>query len=139
MLADYGEAVLAVLFFAIVLSFMLSAVVQALEYLHVPRALAALVSVVVLLAALYGVTAASYNQALIFADNVPKYSQKIRSILQPFRQEAEKIEKTGEAVGDPEPSNVVPVRQGASWSQGLTPRAGTRTDILLAGAVLPFR
>ncbi len=138
MLAYYGESVLAVLFFAILLSFMLSPVVQALEYLHVPRALAALVSVVVLLAALYGVTAASYNQALIFADNVPKYSQKIRSILQPFRQEAEKIEKTGEAVGDPEPSNVVPVRQVKSWSEVLTHGAGTLTDIVLAASFIPF-
>src|ERR1700731_2843737 len=93
MFAYYGESVLAVMFFAILLSFMLSPVVQALEYLHLPRALAALISVVVLLAVLYGVTAASYNQAIIFADNVPKYSQKIRSILQPFRQEAEKLEK----------------------------------------------
>ncbi|HLM81053.1 MAG TPA: AI-2E family transporter, partial [Terriglobales bacterium] len=108
--AYYGESVLAVLFFAILLSFMLSPVVQALEYLHIPRALAALISVVVLLAALYGITAASYNQALIFADNVPKYSQKIRSILQPYQQQAEKLEKTGEAVGEPEPSNIVPVR-----------------------------
>src|SRR6266851_538950 len=138
MLAYYGESVLAVLFFAILLSFMLSPVVQELEYLHVPRALAALVSVVVLLAALYGVTAASYNQALIFADNVPKYSQKIRSILQPFRQEAEKIEKTGEAVGDPEPSNVVPVRQVTSWSEVLTHGAGTLTDIVLAASFIPF-
>ena len=79
MFAYYGESVLAVLFFAILLSFMLSPVVQALEYLHLPRALAALISVVMLLAVLYGITVASYNQAIIFADNVPKYSQKIRS------------------------------------------------------------
>src|SRR5882762_4585930 len=108
MFSYYGESVLAVLFFAILLSFMLSPVVQALEYLHLPRALAALISVVVLLAVLYGISAASYYQAIIFADNVPKYSQKIRSILQPFRQEAERLEKTGEVVSDPEASNVVP-------------------------------
>ena len=111
MFAYYGESVLAVLFFAILLSFVLSPVVQALEYLHLPRAMAALISVVVLLVLLYGITAASYNQALTFADNVPKYSQKIRSILQPFRQEAEKIEQTGEVVAEPEDKNVVPVRQ----------------------------
>jgi len=138
MFAYYGESVLAVLFFAILLSFMLSPAVQALEYVHVPRALAALTSVVVLLAVVYGVTAASYNQALIFADNVPKYSQKIRSILQPFRQEAERIEKTGEAVGDPQPSDVVPVRQVTSWSDVLTHGAGTLTDILLAASFIPF-
>jgi len=137
MFAYYGESVLAVLFFAILLSFMLSPVVQALEYLHLPRAMAALVSVVVLLAVLYGVTAASYNQALIFADNVPKYSQKIRSILQPYQQQAEKLEKTGEVVG-PEDTNVVPVRQVQSWSETLTHGAGTLTDILLAASFVPF-
>jgi len=138
MFAYYGESVLAVLFFAILLSFMLSPVVQALEYLHIPRAMAALISVVVLLAALYGITAASYNQALIFADNVPKYSQKIRSILQPYQQQAEKLEKTGEAVGEPEPSNVVPVRQVKSWTEVLTHGAGTVTDIVLAASFIPF-
>src|SRR5258708_28200148 len=103
MLAYYGESVLAVMFFAILLSFMLSPAVQALEYLHVPRALAALVSVVVLLAALYGVTASSYNQALIFADHLPKYSQKIRSFLQPFPQPARKTANTREAAAHPPP------------------------------------
>src|ERR1017187_9925972 len=138
MFAYYGESVLAVLFFAILLSFMLSPVVQALEYLHLPRALAALISVVVLLALLYGVTAASYNQAIIFADNVPKYSQKIRSILQPFQRDAEKLEKTGEAVGEPEDKNVVPVRQVQTWSETLTHGAGTVTDIVLAASFIPF-
>jgi predicted PurR-regulated permease PerM len=138
MFAYYGESVLAVLFFAILLSFMLSPVVQALEYLHLPRAMAALISMIVLLAALYGVTVASYNQALIFADNIPKYSQKIRTILQPIQRDAEKLEKTGEAVGSPEDTNVVPVRQVTTWSETLTHGAGTLTDILLAASFVPF-
>jgi predicted PurR-regulated permease PerM len=138
MFAYYGESVLAVLFFAILLSFMLSPVVQALEYLHLPRAMAALISMIVLLAVLYGVTVASYNQALIFADNIPKYSQKIRAILQPIQQDAEKLAKTGEAVGSPEDTNVVPVRQVTTWSETLTHGAGTLTDILLAASFVPF-
>jgi predicted PurR-regulated permease PerM len=137
MFAYYGESVLAVLFFAILLSFMLSPVVQALEYLHLPRAMAALISVVLLLAVLYGVTVASYNQALTFADNVPKYSLKIRSMLQPYQQQAERLEKTGEVVG-PEDTNVVPVRQVQSWSEALTHGAGTVTDIVLAASFVPF-
>jgi len=135
--AYYGESVLAVLFFAILLTFMLSPVVQALEYLRIPRAMAALISVVALLAALYGVTVASYNQALTFADNLPKYSQKIRSMLQPYQQQAERLEKTGEVVG-PEDTNVVPVRQVQSWSEALTHGAGTVTDIVLAASFVPF-
>jgi predicted PurR-regulated permease PerM len=138
MFAYYGESVLAVLFFAILLSFMLSPVVQALEYLHLPRATASLITMVAMLIILYGITVASYNQAIIFADNVPKYSQKIRSILQPFQADAEKLEKTGEVVGEPEATNVVPVRQVQSWSEVLTHGAGTLTDIVLAASFVPF-
>ena len=138
MIAYYGESILAVLFFAILLSFMLSPVVHALEFLRLPRAMAALVSVVVLLAVLYGITVASYNQAIIFADNLPKYSQKIRSIVQPFQQDAEKLEKTGDVVGEPESSNVVRVRQVQSWSEALTHGAGTVSDTVLAVSFIPF-
>src|ERR1700691_1938436 len=138
MSAYYGESVLAVLFFAVLLSFMLSPVVQAIEYLHVPRATAALISMVVLWAMLYAIPLASYKQAIIFADNVPKYSQKIRSILQPFQQDAEKIAKTGEAVSQPEDTNVVPVREVQSWTEVLTHVAGTCTDIALAASFVPF-
>jgi len=139
MFAYYGESVLAVMFFAILLSFMLSPVVQALEYLHVPRTLAALLSVVVLLAVLYGITVASYNQAVIFSDNLPKYSEKLQSIIQPLQQKAEKLEKTGEVVGGAtEPSNVVQVRQVTSWSDVLTHGAVNLTDVLLAASFVPF-
>jgi predicted PurR-regulated permease PerM len=139
MFAYYGESVLAVMFFAILLSFMLSPVVQTLEYMHVPRTLAALVSVVVLLGVLYGITVASYNQAVIFSDNLPKYSEKIQSIIQPLQQKAEKLEKTGEVVGGTtEPSNVVQVRQVTSWSDVLTHGAVNLTDVLLAASFVPF-
>ncbi len=137
MFAYYGESVLAVVFFAILLTFMLSPVVQALEYLHLPRPLAALTAMVALLAVLYGVSAASYNQALIFADNVPKYSLKIRSILRPYQQQAERLEKTGDVVS-PEDKNVVPVREVQSWTEVLTHGAGTVTDIVLAASFVPF-
>jgi predicted PurR-regulated permease PerM len=86
---------------------------------------------------LYGITVASYNQALTFADNLPKYSQKIRSMLQPYQQQAERLEKTGEVVG-PEDTNVVPVRQVQTWSEVLTHGAGTVTDIVLAASFVPF-
>jgi len=138
--AYYGESVLAVLFFAILLSFTLSPVVQALERMHLPRAVAAFISMLLAMTVLYGVTTVSYTEALVFADNVPRYSAKIRSILQPFKQQAEKIEKTGEVVSDEGPgdSNVVAVRQVTSWSDLLTHGAGTVTDILLAASFVPF-
>jgi predicted PurR-regulated permease PerM len=136
--AYYGESVLAVLSFSILLSFVLSPVVEALGYFHIPRGLAALIAVVLLVVLLYGIASASYNQAVLFAESVPQYSQKIRSILRPFRQQAERFEKTGEAVGEPEPVNVVTVRPVTSWTDVLTHGVGTVTDILLAASFIPF-
>ena len=54
--AYYGESVVAVLFFSILLSFVLSPVVEALGYFHVPRGLAALIAVVLLVALVYGLS-----------------------------------------------------------------------------------
>jgi predicted PurR-regulated permease PerM len=136
--AYYGETVLTVFLFALLLSFVLSPVVQGLEYMRVPRALAALLTMVVLLALSYGVALGSFNQALIFADNLPKYSMKISSIVKPFQQDAEKLRKTGEAVSVSEPSNVLQVRQVQSWSDVITHGAGTLTDTLLAASFIPF-
>jgi predicted PurR-regulated permease PerM len=135
--AYFGESFLAVLFFSILLSFTLSPLVQAFEYLHIPRAMAALVSVLLFVAVLYGVTVASYNEAVIFADNLPEYSSKIGTILRPFRQQAEKIEKTGEAVAAPD-KNVMQVRQVSNWTDVLTHGAGSLTDTMLAASFVPF-
>jgi predicted PurR-regulated permease PerM len=130
--------VLAVLFFSILLSFVLSPMVEALGYFHFPRGLAALIAVVLLVVLLYAIASASYNQAVLFVDTLPTYSQKIRLILRPFRQQAERFEKSGEAVGEPEPVNVVTVRPVTSWTDVLTHGVGTVTDILLAASFIPF-
>ncbi|MGH9643521.1 MAG: AI-2E family transporter [Terriglobales bacterium] len=135
--AYFGELFLAVLFFSILLSFTLSPLVQALEYLHLPRAVAAFVSMALFLTVLYGVTVASYNEAKIFADNLPQYSSKIGAILRPFRQQAEQIEKTGEAVSASN-KNVVQVRQVSNWPDVLTHGASTLTETLLAASFVPF-
>jgi predicted PurR-regulated permease PerM len=137
--AYYGESVLAVLFFSILLSFALDPLVETLGmYLRLPRALAALIAVILLLSLLYGISYASYSRAIAFVDTVPRYSQKIRSILRPFRQQAEKIKQTGEAVGEPEPTSVIAVRPVTSWSDMLTHGVGTLTEVFLAASFIPF-
>src|SRR6266576_2826385 len=76
--AYYGESVLTVLFLAILLSFVLEPLVEFFAiYLRLPRALGALIAVLLLLAFLYGISYASYSRAIAFVDTVPQYSQKI--------------------------------------------------------------
>lgn len=136
--AYYGESVLAVLFFSILLSFVLAPIVEALNFFHVPRPLGSLLAVMLLLASIYGVTYASYNQAVIFVDNVPKYSKEIRSVLQPFRQQAEKFQRSGEVVEEPSTTNVVTVRQLSSWTDILTHGVGSLTQVFVAASFVPF-
>ncbi len=137
--AYYGESVLSVLFFSILLSFVLDPLVESLGiYLRLPRALAALIAVLLMLGLLYGISYASYSRAIAFVDTVPQYSLKIRSILKPFRQQAEKFEKTGEAVGEPEATNVIAVRPVTNWSDMLTHGVSTLTEVVLAASFIPF-
>ena len=134
----YGELVLAVLFFSILLSFMLSPVAEGLERMRLPRSVASLIAVLLLLGLLYGIISISYNRAEVFADNLPKYSQKIRSLLKPFRQQAERLERTSEAVQEPYGKDVIRVRPATSWADMLTHGFGSITDDLLAASFIPF-
>jgi predicted PurR-regulated permease PerM len=137
--AYYGESVLAVMFFSILLSFILDPLVETFGiYLRLPRALAALIAVLLMLGLLYGISYTSYSRAIAFVDTVPQYSLKIRSMLKPFRQQAEKFEKTSEAVDEPEPTNVIAVRPVTSWSDMLTHGVSTLTEVFLAASFIPF-
>ncbi len=136
--AYFGESVLAVLSFSILLGFALSPLVELLIRFHFPRALAAFIAVGLFLVVLYGITTVSYNRAVTFLDEWPEFSQKIRSIMQPLRQKAQRIQKTSEEVSEPSGGNVVNVRPVTNWTDLLTHRVGTVSDIVLAASFVPF-
>jgi len=137
--AYYGESVLSVLFFAVLLGFVLEPLVEFFSiHFRLPRALSALTAVLLMLVVLYGIAYASYSRAIAFVDSVPQYSLKIRSILKPFRQQAEKFQKSQEAVGEPQPSNVINVRPVTDWTDVLTHGVSSLTEALLAASFIPF-
>ena len=140
MFAYYGESVLAVLFFAILLSFMLSPVVQALEYLHIPRAWRRCSAWCCWLACSMASPPRRTTEAMVFADNVPKYSAE--NPVHPAASAAaggeDGEDRRGGKWRGPGPPNVVAVRQVPSWSDLLTHGAGTLTDIFLAASFVPF-
>src|SRR3974377_1526301 len=69
-----GKLVLVVLLASILLAFILAPVVDFLGQFRIPRALASLVAVLLLLTLLYSLTYASYNQAANLVQVLPKYS-----------------------------------------------------------------
>ena len=106
----FAEWELAVVLISILLAFILAPVVDLLQRLRVPRGLGSLIAVLLLVGIVYGIFYFSYNQAMSFVDDLPKYSNKIRSIMVGFRQKTEKLEKTLKTCSKPAKKTKMPSR-----------------------------
>jgi len=114
-----GEFVLVVMLSSMLLAFILAPVVDMLQRLRVPRALASFLAVLLLLGVLYGITYASYNEAVAFLEDLPKYSSKIRATVKQVRQQAEDIGRNTE-IFPPDAKNTITVRPESTWTDLLT-------------------
>jgi predicted PurR-regulated permease PerM len=132
-----GEFVLVVMLLSMLLAFILAPVVDLLNRARLPRALASFVAVMLLLGVLYGVTYASYNEAVTFLNDLPKYSSKIRATLSRIEQEAENLRHSTGGV-PAEGKNIVTVRSESSWTDLLTRGFGSVSQVLLAATFVPF-
>jgi predicted PurR-regulated permease PerM len=135
-----AKLVIVVLLVSTLLAFILTPLVDMMQRIHIPRGVAALIAVLLLLAALYGVVYVSYNRAVDFSQQLPKYSGKIRRVVTHFRQRAETIQKTTESVlpERKEEKNAVTVRQSSNWGDYLTQSVGSVTEFVLMVAFIPF-
>src|ERR1017187_2322584 len=91
-LCDYAETVLVVTLVAALLAFILAPVVDVFTYVRLPRGLASAIAVLLLLAVVGGVIYFSSNQALIFAQDLPKYTTRVREEVMRFRKQAETLQ-----------------------------------------------
>src|SRR5919198_1424530 len=83
---------------ALLLAFVLEPIVWHLERWRVSRAVGSFLAVTLLLSGVYGVGHFSYNRALAFLDEVPKYSSKLSKTMMQFRQHTERLQQTTVAV-----------------------------------------
>src|SRR5689334_16937655 len=90
-LCYWGELVLAVMLVSVLVAFILAPVMDLLIRLRLPRGLAAAVAVMLLLALLAGLVYYSSNQAIIFAQDLSQYTQKIRQGVSQVWQRAENL------------------------------------------------
>jgi len=136
----FAEWELAVVLISILLAFILTPVVDLLQGLRVPRGLGSLIAVLLLVGIVYGIIYFSYNQAMSFVDDLPKYSNKIRSIMVGFRQKTEKLEKTTENVleAGKEDKDAVKVRPASPWTDIFTKSFGSFSHALLPFSFIPF-
>jgi len=129
-----GESVLVVMLVSVLLAFILAPIVDLLTYLRLPRGLAAAIAILLLLAALVGIVYFSYNQAATLAQDLPKYTSKVRDEALRFRKSAERFE-----VLPPEhEKGVVSVRTATDWTDILTRGFGSVSAAVLAVSFVPF-
>ena len=134
-----AKPVLVVLLVSILLAFILTPIVGVLERLRIPRALGSMVAVLLLVGVCYGVTYFSYNRAVGFVQDLPKYSGQIRKTIIRVRKQAETFQKTTEnVIPQTEEKGTVKIRQTSNWTDTLTRGAMNATEIVLLIGFIPF-
>jgi predicted PurR-regulated permease PerM len=125
---------------SVLLAFLLQPVVEVLERLRVPRSLASFLAVFLLLGVTYVGTHFSYNRAVDFVQQWPKYSGKIRQVVAGFRERTLSLQKTTERVlASQEPERgVVTVQQKVDWAELLTRSAASVWEFMLIVSFIPF-
>jgi predicted PurR-regulated permease PerM len=130
----WAELVLAVMLVSVLLAFILAPVMELLIRFHLPRGLAAAVAVILLLTLIVGLAYYSSNQAIIFVQDLSKYTRTIR-------QEISNVRERAESLGDTEPSGPAKSaesRSGTNWEDLLTRGFGSVSQALLAASFVPF-
>jgi predicted PurR-regulated permease PerM len=136
------KSVMVTALIAVLLSFVLDPLVTGLSKLHVPRALGASIAVFLLVAACAGLTYLTYNQAVGFAEDLPKYSSRLRDTFAKLRNQTQKLEDTTRAVM-PDPPGAkkaipVEVRESPGLSRIVSTSAGQFGELVLSITFIPF-
>jgi predicted PurR-regulated permease PerM len=133
-LCYWGELVLAVMLVSVLLAFILAPVMEMFIRLHLPRGLAAAAAVILLLSLLVGLAYYSSNQAIVFVQDLSKYTRTIRQEISHVQQQAESLGGT-EPGG---PAKSVNSSSGTSWEDLLTRGFGSVSQALLSASFVPF-
>jgi predicted PurR-regulated permease PerM len=136
----FAKPVLIVTLVSVLLAFILTPIVDACDRAHLPRWFGSGIAIIIFLGICYSLMYFSYNRAISFLDDLPKYSERIRETVIRVRQRTERIQKTAENVlpSSPEDKNAVHVRQTSNWADRLTEGAGALTEIALLIGFIPF-
>jgi predicted PurR-regulated permease PerM len=135
----YAQLVCVVLLISVLLAFVLEPIVRLLQKVRVPRSVAAVIAVALFVAGVYVVGNISYNRAVQFSQELPKYRNEIQGVIWKYRKQAETIKRNTQAVlpGETDNSKTVQVQQSSVMS-ALTENLGTATEIIFAASFVPF-
>src|SRR5262245_50187836 len=128
------------LLLAMLVAFMLDPLVVWLQRWRIPRWGGSFIAVTLLVACLYGAAHFSYNRAVEFIEQLPRYSRNIERATLRFRQQAEKLKQSTESVlpGTTEDSQVLTVKEQSNLSAWIISGFGGVTEVLLSLSFIPF-
>lgn len=134
-----AKLILVALLLAMLIAFMLEPAVELLASFRMPRAVAAGIVMLILGGLLYLGGYFVYAKTMDFLDDLPRYSQKVRHIMEDYRARASKIEQSTQTEPPKPPDkNTVTVQQTTDWAGYLTSSLGTFTEFVLAASFIPF-
>lgn len=134
-----GKLILVVLLVSVFLAFMLAPIADLFQRLRLPRSVASLVAVLLLLAAIGALGYVSFNKATEFVQEMPRYSGRIRSVLSRVRQRAQKIQQaTAQVTGKKNTSTAPTEGQVVNWSSLVAENLGSVTEVIFAASFIPF-
>jgi predicted PurR-regulated permease PerM len=132
-LCSQAELVLVVLLASVLIAFILAPVADFFERMRLPRSVASGIAMILLVAAVLGMTYASYSEATAFAHDLPKYSARIRAQITEWQaQQLDGSTPTGISAN----SGVLGV--GTSWVDLVTRGFGSIYQALIAASFIPF-
>ncbi len=137
----FAKPVLIVVLVSILISFALAPIVDFCErFLRMPKSLGAVIAVLLLVSALYGITWVSYTRGVDFMAQLPKYSGHLRESVLKFRHKAEQFKQQTESVipAAVEDKNTVKVTQTSSWTDWISQGAMNTAEIVLLASFVPF-
>ena len=136
----YARLVLIVLLLSVLLAYVLAPVVEVLERLRITRAMASLLAVLLFCGVLFQLGSTSYTQAVAFARELPKYSDRIRDVIGSVHRQAREFQKTTERVLPEEPAEpqTLKVQQQSNWVDWVISSLGPVTEVVFITAFIPF-
>ncbi len=132
-----AKLVLVVVLTAVLMAFVLAPVVDALANFRIPRSLGAFLAVALLVTTVATVSYLSYARALDFLSQMPEYRTKLQHIVNEIKQQAERFDKTTDAVCHRSPKTSTPLRCGNATASAayIGRNMSTVSETLLASLV----
>jgi predicted PurR-regulated permease PerM len=130
----FAQEVLVVTLVSVLITFILDPVAGLFTRIRLPRPAAAAISVVLLLAALAGLTYVGVNKASKLLEELPRHSQEIRQDISKLTRKAQTLE----SLGPTKEKGTVKVQETPNWEEVLTRGFGSVSQAVLAASFIPF-